>query len=420
LQNPFAQLSLPDPSARAAAWIAWLTAAAASTAAPSAHDSTQQNDAWWLNETQSRVSAILSLLHNYMPWLLPEYAPLRDLPEFAITAATYRLGPEDAAAFAEQLDVDLGRAWLKLIGNAQLLMLGEQLRASLPLATQNLRNLSGALRTIAQNAESLAEATEFAFLADPTRQILSVGYDVRGQRLHEACYDMIASEARIGTFLAIARDEIPQRSWIRLSREHVRAFDQFVLLSWTGTMFEYLMPALWMRSYPGTLISRTLAACVQVQRAFARTLGIPWGISEAGAARKDDAGHYTYKAFGIAKIALWADANAGPVVSPYSTFLALGVDSLSALHNLRHMEAAGWVGAYGFYEAADYTSPGKPVLVREWMAHHQGMSLLAILNLLNNNVVQQWFHANPVVQSTELLLHEMPASEGALLASLQE
>jgi hypothetical protein len=180
------------------------------------------------------------------------------------------------------------------------------------------------------------------------------------------------------------------------------------------------MPALWMRSYPDTLISRTLAACVQVQRAFARSLNIPWGISESGAARRDDAGHYDYKAYGVPKIALWIDATAGPVVSPYSTFLALGVDSLSALRNLRHMESSGWVGAYGFYEAADYTAPGKAVLVREWMAHHQGMSLLAILNLLRDNVVQRWFHANPVVQSTELLLHEMPVNKGILRASLKE
>jgi hypothetical protein len=109
------------------------------------------------------------------------------------------------------------------------------------------------------------------------------------------------------------------------------------------------------------------------------------------------------------------------VISPYSTFLALGVDSLAAVHNLRHMDAAGWVGAYGFYEAADYSGkPSKPALVREWMAHHQGMSLLAILNLLRNNIVQQWFHANPLVQANELLLHEMPVSNAVLRARMRE
>jgi cyclic beta-1,2-glucan synthetase len=231
---------------------------------------------------------------------------------------------------------------------------------------------------------------------------------------------MIASEARIATFLAIARDQLPQQSWFKLSREHTQAFDRFILLSWTGTMFEYLMPALWMRCYPDTLISRTLASCVQVQRAFARDLSMPWGISESGALRQDEAGHYQYQAYGLPQLALSHKAAAGPVVSPYSTFLALGIDSVSALRNLHWMASAGWVGSYGFYESADYSETrGRAILVREWMAHHQGMSLLAILNLLQDNVVQRWFHANPLVQATELLLHEMPANRAVLRAEIK-
>jgi hypothetical protein len=186
-------------------------------------------------------------------------------------------------------------------------------------------------------------------------------------------------------------------------------------------MFEYLMPSLWMRSYPDTLIARTLTACVQVQRAFVRPLNIPWGISESGFSRKDDGGHYQYQAFGIPQVALKFDAAAGPVVSPYSTFLALSVDPLEALRNLHRMADAGWVGAYGFYEAVDYAcTPGSAVPVREWMAHHQGMSLLAILNLLHGNIVQRWFHANPLVRSTELLLNEMPPRKAVLRAKAQE
>ena len=416
---PFAQLALPESSAPPTAWIAWLSTAAA-THSPSTVPSTNAQTSWWVKETQARIAAILSLLHDYMPWLLPEYAPLRDIAELAIKPETFAISTNEAVAFAEQLDISLRQAWLKLIGNSELLMLGERLRESLPAATSNLCSLSAALRAIAQKAEQLADATEFTFLSSPSRQVLSIGFDVRANKLHEACYDMIASEARIATFLAVARDEIPQQTWIKLSRDHACAFGRFVLLSWTGTMFEYLMPALWMRSYPDTLISRSLAACVYVQRSFARSLNIPWGISESGNALKDDAGHYGYKAYGVPKLALSIDATPGPVVSPYSTFLALGVDSVAALRNLRYMEAAGWVGAYGFYEAADYTSEGKPVLVREWMAHHQGMALLAILNLLHDNVVQQWFHANPVVQSAELLLHEMPVSDAVLSARLRE
>jgi hypothetical protein len=284
-----------------------------------------------------------------------------------------------------------------------------------------LRILAEALRAIAKQIEAFAEETEFGFLVNPNRRLLSIGYDVAAQQLHSACYDMLASEARIAAFLAVARGDLPQQSWLNLGRSHTRAFGRFVLLSWTGTMFEYLMPALWMRSFPDTLIARTLTSCVQVQQAFARVHNIPWGISESGFALKDEAGHYQYHAFGIPQTALKFDATAGPTVSPYSTFLALGVDPREALRNLHRMEDAGWVGAYGFYEAADYScSPGSVVLVREWMAHHQGMSLLAILNLLHGNIVQQWFHANPLVRSAELLLNELPARKADLRAKAKD
>ncbi len=420
---PARSAQFPPPSATASVpeWISWLRDIDARLVAAVTNTAPDTSDAWWRQQTQRRIDAIFTLLNDYTPWLLPEYTPLLELPELVIKGQAYSLSISEAATFSEQLDERLTRARLALASNPPLQTLADQLRVSLPAATSNLHALVAALRGLSQHAERLADETEFAFLADPSRQILSIGYDVRGQKLHKACYDMIASEARIATFLAVARDEIPQQSWLNLSRDHAHAFGRFVLLSWTGTMFEYLMPSLWMRSYPDTLISRTLSACVQVQRAFAHTLNISWGISESGASRKDDAGHYGYQAYGVPQIALWIEASAGPVVSPYSTFLALGVDSPTALRNLRRMAVAGWVGSHGFYEAADYSqSPGKAVLVREWMAHHQGMSLLAILNLLHDNAVQRWFHANPLVQSTELLLHEMPVSNTVLRARLKE
>ena len=421
LPDSLAQLSPPLADRSMAVSLEWLTSTQSAFSVASDQPNAQHKDSWWLTETQHRVSAILALLQDCMPWLLREYAPLRELPELAIPQNACEFTIDEAISFAEQLQNDLLRAKDSLIKNAPLLALGERLRASLPIAAHNLRSLAANLRGIAEQSERLVQETEFAFLADPERQILSIGYDVRAQKLHEACYDMIASEARIATFLAIARDEIHQQSWFRLDREHIRAFGRFLLLSWTGTMFEYLMPALWMRSYPETLISRTLTACVQVQRSFVSSLNIPWGISESGASRKDHLGHYHYQAFGVPQVALWIEATAGPVISPYSSFLALAVDSVAALRNLRRMASAGWVGAFGFYEAADYsTASGKPVLVREWMAHHQGMSLLAILNLLRDNVVQRWFHANPEVQATELLLHELPVSKSVLKARLKE
>ena len=424
-QAPSTQLTPPGSEASTEAWIDWLigadpTPASSSNLTPDQHPD-QIHDSWWLAQTSHRVSAIHALLRSYMPWLLPQYAALRRVPELAIQQDAFSFSIVEAAAFSQYLEQQLALASTTLANNSQLLALAEQLRAALPSAAQSLCTLGSALRAIAQQAQRLVEETEFAFLADPSRQILSIGFDVRANKLHEACYDMIASEARIATFVGIAGNQISQESWFRLGREHVHAFGDFLLLSWTGTMFEYLMPALWMRSYPDTLISRTLCACVRVQRAFARNLNIAWGISESGGSPKDDLGHYHYQAYGIPQIALWVEAAAGPVISPYSSFLALGVDSVDALRNLRRMASMGWSGAFGFYEAADFSGPSrKPVLVREWMAHHQGMSLLAILNLLHDNIVQRWFHANPEVKATELLLHELPVSHSVLKARLKE
>jgi hypothetical protein len=425
LQNdphgPLAKFFLPGPASTVEEWIAWLPAADVALTAAAAAPTSDREKKWWFAETRNRINAILTLLRDYTPWLLPEYRPLRELPDFELIPKGDELSIDVAETFCEVLDACLARTSLALAGNAPALLLDEQLRASLPEAKRNLRVLATALRRIAHQAERFAEETDFAFLVDPGRHMLSVGYDVTAQKLHSACYDMLASEARIATFLSVARGDLPQRSWLNLGREHTRVCGRFLLLSWTGTMFEYLMPALWMHSYPDTLIAHTMTASVQVQRAFARSLNIPWGISESGFSRKDDAGHYQYQAFGIPQSALKLAATAGPVVSPYSTFLALGVDPLEALRNLHWMAKAGWVGAYGFYEAADYScSPGSAVIVREWMAHHQGMSLLAILNLLHGNIVQRWFHANPLVRSTELLLNELPARKAVLRAKVKE
>ena len=411
------KVSLPGHAATMAEWLDWLPSGA--SALQSATDALPSgSDSWWYTETQRRVAAIQTLVRNYIPWVHPQFAPLRDAPGFELNANYEQLGVDQAALFAEMLERKLAPGSDFESNNRPLAV---DLHDLLPSAIRNLRELSVALHRIAQTAERFAEQTEFGFLVNPSRRILSIGYDVRNQRVHEACYDMLASEARIATFLAIARGELPQQSWFKLARDHTVAFGRHIVMSWTGTMFEYLMPSLWMRSYPNTLISDTLQACVHVQQAFARTVGIPWGISESGAARRDDAGNYGYHAYGIPQVALSNDATAGPVISPYSTFLTLGVDAIEAIRNLRHMSSAGWVGPYGFYESTDYTtSTHRGDLVREWMAHHQGMSLLAILNCLCNNIVQEWFHANPLIQSSELLLHETPISKAALRAMMKD
>lgn len=417
-QPSLSKLSLPGHSATVAEWLEWLWSAPSPLRAGSPASDSAGGDAWWLTETANRMDAIRRLVRDYMPWLSPEFAALREIPEFAINAHAESLSIEQAVLYAEMLERKLVPAAEASNGNGSL---ATRLGAQLPNAIRALRALLASLHAIADQSERLADETEFGFLVDPGRRILSIGYDIRKQAIHEATYDMLASEARIATFLAVARGELPQQSWFKLARDYTFVFGTHVLISWTGTMFEYLMPSLWMRSYPHTLLAENLTACVRVQQAFARKLGIPWGISESGAARKDDAGHYHYQAYGVPQIALFYEATAGPVVSPYSTFLALRIDPEEAIRNLRHMVSANWVGAYGMFEAADFTaSSHSPELVREWMAHHQGMSLLALLNYLCDDIVQQWFHANPLIQSAELLLHETPLSKAMLKAMMRE
>jgi len=412
---------LPDASASVYDWCAWVIETeerAAFQEIPEYTEPSPDEAAWWLHETRARLQQISALVRSALPWLLPEYSSLHELVQMGVKETDLVPNLEDSADFADQLEHRLARAWATLntteSGSAQGLMV-EKLRSELPGARAQLRTFAEGVRAASAEALRFAEEMDFAFLADKGRQLLSIGYEVSTGKLHKATYDMLASEARIATFIAVARGELPQQGWFKMGRVHTMAYGRAILLSWTGTMFEYLMPALWMRNYPDTLISRSLSAAVAIQREFARGLGIPWGISESGFGETDDAGHYHYQAFGIPQISLKWDATAGPVISPYSTFLALNVEQAEALKNLRRMESMKWVGAYGFYEAADYSeSTAQPVVVREWMAHHQGMGLMASLNALADDAVKRWFHANPEFQATELLLHEKPIRQAGL------
>jgi cyclic beta-1,2-glucan synthetase len=425
--RPMPELRIPVRGASLDAWLRWLFEAETQSAfadAQSPGEPSLDETLWWKYETRQRIQAITELVRGYLPWLHPEYAAIRKM----LFDNAARTGSDEADAPGPILQPALGEAAefaaameRRLNGphlmpeSAESAALLERLRGELPAARQRLAELADRLRCISAEAWRLAEGTEFEFLVNKDRLLLSIGYELATNKVHWACYDMLASEARIATYIAVARGELSQQGWFKMSRVHTSAYGRSVLLSWTGTMFEYLMPSLWMRSYPDTLISRSILGAVEIQRAFGREQGIPWGISESGYAAKTDQGHYHYQAFGIPQVSLKWDATAGPVVSPYSTFLALGVDPPAAIENLRRMANQGWTGAWGFYEAIDFTGGrNRPEVVREWMAHHQGMCILGLLNLLENNVVQQWFTANTQMRAVELLLHEKPMREAAL------
>jgi cyclic beta-1,2-glucan synthetase len=367
-------------------------------------------DHWIAIEIRRRHAAISSFIESYTPWLLPQYQPLFTLPQLTDIANHQIPTLQAAPAYVTKLGTKLEEA--RESKNSSQAGLAAQLLSLLPCAAEHLIQLKTDIVTIASEADRHADAMEYGFLLVESRQLLSIGYDGTTHELHSACYDLLASEARIASFIAVAKGDIPQQSWFRLDRSHVLVKGRPVLLSWTGTMFEYMMPALWMRNFPNTLISRSLESAVHIQRDHVR--GIPWGISESGFAKMDPLGRYSYQAWGIPKLALKYGAEDGPVISPYSSFLALPILREAAIANLRKMAAMNWMGAYGFYEAADYTQGKEPQLVRSWMAHHQGMCLLALANLTKDNIIQRWFHGAPRVRAAELLLHEKPLSKETL------
>jgi hypothetical protein len=370
------------------------------------------NEDWVVAELANRRVALSKFVESYTPWLLPQFEPLFASPQFSVPEDLKVPTLESATDYATSLNTRIASIIPSLLKDSPLAHLAASLQSLLSTSEQRLTQLKADVTKIAFEAERHADAMEYGFLLVESRQLLSIGYDGISGELHSACYDLLASEARIASFIAVSKGDIPQQSWFRLDRSHVLVDGLPALLSWTGTMFEYMMPALWMRNFPNTLITRSLESAVRIQQNHVRD--IPWGISESGFAKLDSSGRYGYQAWGIPALALKYGAEDGPVISPYSTFLALSFTRKDAIANLRRMARMEWSGAYGFYEAADFTQKKQPQLVRSWMAHHQGMCLLAVTNLLKNNIIQDWFHRTPLVRAAELLLHEKPLSKETL------
>jgi hypothetical protein len=368
---------------------------------------------WFVDQAELRIREIQRTVHDYAPWFSPEFAALRSDSKLNLKLMD-SLALQQVPAFIDQLLAQ--SEWTSHSPANPQSSLHKSFRTELLTARENTVRLLDDLRKIADTAGKLAEEMDFAFLLNQRRNLVSVGLDVDTNHLHPACYDLLGTESRTAVFVAIAKEDIPQESWFLLGRTHTLDGGLPVLLSWTGTMFEYLMPSLWLRTYPNTLLERSRTAAVRSQQAYAARKKVPWGISESAHFKLDDAGNYQYYAFGLPHLALRKRETKALVISPYSTFLALSTDPAGAVQNLRRMADWGWFGSHGFYEAADFTETQRrfwrtrPQLVKCWMAHHQGMSLLALANFLNDDVVQEWFHSDRRVQATELLLHEKPVA----------
>jgi cyclic beta-1,2-glucan synthetase len=271
-------------------------------------------------------------------------------------------------------------------------------------------DLKKRLSAIEAAARAMAQAMQFDFLLDPQRRLLSIGCTAEGT-LDSNCYDLLASEARLASFVAIAKNDIPARHWFRLGRSVTPVGNGAALISWSGSMFEYLMPSLVMRAPAGSLLEQTSRLIVRRQIRYGAELDVPWGISESAYNARDLELTYQYSNFGVPGLGLKRGLRENTVVAPYATALAAMVDPQSAVRNFERLAAIGARGAYGFHEALDYTRSRVPdgarvAIVRAYMAHHQGMTIVSIANVLLDGEMRARFHAEPSIQATELLLQE--------------
>ncbi|MCI4347730.1 MAG: phosphorylase, partial [Thermoplasmata archaeon] len=273
------------------------------------------------------------------------------------------------------------------------------------------RTLVRRLLAVAQVTKDLFNAIEFGFLFDPARKIFSIGYRVTDGSLDVGAYDLLASEARLASFIAIAKGDVPVSHWFHLARPMTPVGLGAALVSWSGSMFEYLMPELVMRSPSGSLLEETYRLVVRRQMSYGAERGVPWGISESAYNVRDLDLTFQYSNFGVPGLGLERGLGDDLVVAPYATALAAMVDPTAAARNLSSLTAVGARGPYGFYEALDYSRSrlpeGKPlIVVQAYMAHHQGMTLIALVNVLRNGVMRTRFHGEPIIRATDLLLQE--------------
>ncbi len=277
-------------------------------------------------------------------------------------------------------------------------------------ASRRARERIAALELLALQAGELAQM-DYDFLFDEARHLLAIGYNVSERRRDASYYDLLASEARLASFVAIAQGQLPQESWFALGRLLIVAGGEPTLLSWSGSMFEYLMPMLVMPTYENTLLDQTCQAAVARQIEYGKQRGVPWGVSECGYNMVDVHLNYQYRAFGVPGLGLKRGLAEDLVIAPYASALALMVAPEAACLNLQRLAAAGFAGKFGFFEAIDYTPSRLPrgqasAVIRSFMAHHQGMSFLSLAYVLLDRPMQKRFESAPLFQATALLLQE--------------
>jgi cyclic beta-1,2-glucan synthetase len=283
-------------------------------------------------------------------------------------------------------------------------------------ARRNAESLLDSYDRLGERCESFVQEMRFDFLYDAQRHVFHIGYNVESGRLDANYYDLLASEARIASLVAIARGDVPQEHWLHLARPLAEFEGARCLLSWSGTMFEYLMPALFMESYPGTLLDESCRVAIEQHIKYGADNNIPWGTSEASYYNFDAAQVYQYQAFGVPNLGYKRGLSHDRVVAPYASLLALPFMPQAVMDNLASLENLKMWGLYGFYESIDFTperlkTGEEHAIIRSFMVHHQGMILVMLSNYLFDKGMIRRFHADPRMESVELLLQEQTSSQ---------
>ena len=392
---------------------AWLTRAAQAADALRPAVAAQADVAMWANSLAQQCHAALDELALFTPWVnlpagtvldtgLLRVPTLRELAAMANASATIPVS--DLAPAERERQQQL----------AQLLEQGGV------AAHDRMRQLAD----LAQRSIAFAQM-EYGFLYNQTTNLLAIGYNVSERRLDASYYDLLASEVRLASFVAIAQGQLPQDHWFALGRQLCIVAGKPVLLSWSGSMFEYLMPLLVMPTYESTLLDQTYHSVIDAQIAYGKQHNVPWGISESGYNTTDANLNYQYRAFGVPGLGLKRGLGDDLVIAPYASMMGLMVQPEASCLNLQKMDGLGFMGRYGFYEAVDYTPTRLPrgvshAVVRSFMVHHQGMGFLALSYLLHDRPMQRRFESDPLLQSTLLVLQERSPQVGAFYSTSVE
>ncbi|MBC7998093.1 MAG: cyclic beta 1-2 glucan synthetase, partial [Leptolyngbya sp.] len=361
---------------------------------------------FWIQKFEQQLNEAKTEIHSLAPW-----ATLPDVPKTLLESTLFNGIP--TLNELASLSVD-SQNFIQQSGRAsESLDERKSLGSLLILVSEGSRRAKERIEAIDKLILSATDLSnmEYEFLFDKERRLLAIGYNADDRRLDASYYDLLASEARLCNFVAIAQGQLPQESWFALGRLLTTAGGDPVLFSWSGSMFEYLMPLIVMPTYEGTILDQTYKACVARQIEYGKQRNIPWGISESGYNAVDVHLNYQYRAFGVPGLGLKRGLAQDLVIAPYATALALMVAPEESCTNLERMHAEGFVGRYGFYEAIDYTASRIPrgqthATVTSYMAHHQGMAFLSIAYLLLDKPMQKRFEADPAMQATILLLQE--------------